>query len=146
VVSNLWYQSGPVLKKTASKRLLDNIKIQGTENISDEAVQRAIERGPLITRLRDELNDKNRELAEVTARLGKWTKKNIFFGLFCLFFFGIFFYGIFFLTGIFFLLVQVTFWNFVVSGSFAEILVWHFLCLIGLIWDFWLTFFWNYVL
>lgn len=61
-----------VLARTRTiKRLLDNIKIQGTENISDEAVQRAIERGPLITRLRDELNDKNRELAEVTARLAQ---------------------------------------------------------------------------
>ena len=61
-----------VLARTRTiKRLLDNIKIQGTENISDEAVQKAILRGPLITRLRDALNDKNRELAEVTARLAQ---------------------------------------------------------------------------
>ena len=120
VVSNLWYQSGPVLKKTASKRLLDNIKIQGTENISDEAVQRAIERGPLITRLRDELNDKNRELAEVTARLGKWTKKkHIFWPFLPTIFLRNFFLRNFFLDWYFFSFSASDFLEFCCVGKFC---------------------------
>ena len=66
-----------VLARTRTiKRLLDHIKIQGTENISEEAIIKARDRGPLITRLRDELNDKNRELAEVTARLAQKENTN----------------------------------------------------------------------
>ena len=58
------------------KRLLDHVKIEGTQNLSHQ-VKREIQPddhegiGVIVTKYQDELHEKTRENAEVTARLVK---------------------------------------------------------------------------
>ena len=62
------------------KRLLDHVKIEGTQNLSHQ-VKRDIQPGDqdgigvIVTKYQDELHEKTRENAEVTARLVKFERE-----------------------------------------------------------------------
>merc|ERR1739838_331083 len=53
------------------KRLLDHVKIEGTQNLSHTAKIGLQKDGEIVTKYKDELHEKTRENAEVTARLVK---------------------------------------------------------------------------
>ena len=54
--------------------MLDHVKIEGSQNLSEEARKLIYTKndqnkiGPLVTKLRDELTEKSRDLSELTGK------------------------------------------------------------------------------